>query len=39
MPRVICLGECMIELREHPDGLLSHGFGATRRTRPSIPPA
>jgi 2-dehydro-3-deoxygluconokinase len=27
MPRVICLGECMIELRERPDGLLSRGFG------------
>jgi 2-dehydro-3-deoxygluconokinase len=27
MPRVICVGECMIELRERPDGLLSRGFG------------
>lgn len=25
--RVACLGECMIELRERPDGLLSRGFG------------
>ena len=25
--RVRCLGECMIELRERPDGLLSRGFG------------
>jgi 2-dehydro-3-deoxygluconokinase len=25
--RVVCLGECMIELRERPDGLLSRGFG------------
>ncbi|MBP0444077.1 sugar kinase [Roseomonas sp. SSH11] len=27
MPRLACLGECMIELRERPDGLLSRGFG------------
>ncbi|SHI88503.1 2-dehydro-3-deoxygluconokinase [Roseomonas rosea] len=26
-PRLACLGECMIELRERPDGLLSRGFG------------
>lgn len=25
--RVACIGECMIELRERPDGLLSRGFG------------
>ena len=25
--RVACVGECMIELREQPDGLLSRGFG------------
>lgn len=25
--RVACIGECMIELRELPDGLLSRGFG------------
>lgn len=25
--RVVCVGECMIELRERPDGLLSQGFG------------
>lgn len=25
--RVACVGECMIELRERPDGLLSQGFG------------
>jgi len=25
--RVACLGECMIEIRERPDGLLSRGFG------------
>ena len=25
--RVACLGECMIELRERPDGLLSRAFG------------
>ncbi|MCK8783386.1 PfkB family carbohydrate kinase [Roseomonas sp. NAR14] len=25
--RVACLGECMMELRERPDGLLSRGFG------------
>lgn len=27
MPRLACLGECMIELRERPDGLLERGFG------------
>lgn len=27
LPRVACLGECMIELRERPDGLLSRSFG------------
>lgn len=27
MTRVACLGECMIELREEPDGRLSRGFG------------
>ena len=27
MTRVLALGECMIELRERPDGLLSRGFG------------
>ena len=26
-PRVVCLGECMIELRERPDGLLARAFG------------
>jgi 2-dehydro-3-deoxygluconokinase len=26
-PRIACLGECMIELREQADGLLSRGFG------------
>ena len=26
-PRVACLGECMIELRTRPDGLLVRGFG------------
>ncbi len=26
-PRVACIGECMIELRERPDGLLSRSFG------------
>ncbi|TPG52387.1 sugar kinase [Roseomonas nepalensis] len=26
-PRVACLGECMIELRERPDGLLARAFG------------
>jgi 2-dehydro-3-deoxygluconokinase len=25
--RVACIGECMVELRERPDGLLSRGFG------------
>jgi len=25
--RIVCLGECMIELRERPDGLLSRAFG------------
>lgn len=25
--RLACLGECMIELRERPDGLLARGFG------------
>lgn len=25
--RIACLGECMIELRQRPDGLLSRGFG------------
>ena len=25
--RIACLGECMVELRERPDGLLSRGFG------------
>ena len=24
---VACLGECMIELSEHPDGSISRGFG------------
>lgn len=27
MTDVVCIGECMIELRERPDGLLSRGFG------------
>jgi 2-dehydro-3-deoxygluconokinase len=27
MPRVACLGECMIELVERPDGTLTRGFG------------
>ncbi len=27
MGRVACLGECMIELVEHPDGTLTRGFG------------
>lgn len=26
-PRVICLGECMIELSERPDGTLTRRFG------------
>ncbi len=26
-PRVACLGECMVELRTRPDGLLSRAFG------------
>ena len=25
--RIACLGECMVELRERPDGLLSRGYG------------
>ena len=27
MPRVACIGECMIELREQADGRLTRGFG------------
>jgi len=27
MDRVACLGECMIELVEQPDGTLTRGFG------------
>jgi 2-dehydro-3-deoxygluconokinase len=27
MKRMACIGECMVELSEHPDGMLTRGFG------------
>ena len=27
MTRIACIGECMVELSEHPDGTLTRGFG------------
>jgi 2-dehydro-3-deoxygluconokinase len=27
MKRVACIGECMVELSEHPDGTLTRSFG------------